>query len=205
MGQRCCQQVRPDDREFAYGVLRAWAADPRDRSTRRPAHLVEQLPDLIRGVFYAVWDPSAVPEKYDAEAYARRFAARPGSPSSTSARRPRWPTAADCTHLPAAHIDKALNGFRLKSEPYCSPGVTFSSPLNLAPAQPRATAFATADDRSRVGCGREATAEPDVNDYARAADCARGSPDRRGPTHERNDLPVGGPLAGWVEPAQRPR
>ena len=29
---------------------------------------------LIRGNFYAGWNPSAVPEKYDAEAYAARFA-----------------------------------------------------------------------------------------------------------------------------------
>ena len=29
---------------------------------------------LIRGIFYAGWNPSAVPEKYDAEAYAARFA-----------------------------------------------------------------------------------------------------------------------------------
>ena len=29
---------------------------------------------LIRGIFYAGWNPSAGPEKYDAEAYAARFA-----------------------------------------------------------------------------------------------------------------------------------
>ena len=29
---------------------------------------------MIRANFYAGWNPSAVPEKYDAEAYAARFA-----------------------------------------------------------------------------------------------------------------------------------
>jgi uncharacterized protein (DUF2267 family) len=38
------------------------------------APFAAQLPDLIRGIFYAGWNPSAVPEMYDAEAYAARFA-----------------------------------------------------------------------------------------------------------------------------------
>ena len=64
-----------DDREFAYGVLRAWLHTLRDRLTiEAAAHFAAQLPDLIRGIFYAGWDPGAVPEKYDAEAYAVRFA-----------------------------------------------------------------------------------------------------------------------------------
>ena len=64
-----------DDREFAYGVLRAWLHTLRDRLTvEAAAHFAAQLPDLIRGVFYAGWNPSAVPEKYNAEAYAVRFA-----------------------------------------------------------------------------------------------------------------------------------
>ena len=63
------------NREFAYGVLRAWLHTLRDRLTvEAAAHFATQLPDLIRGVFYAGWDPRAVPEKYDAEAYAVRFA-----------------------------------------------------------------------------------------------------------------------------------
>ena len=59
---------------------------------------------LIRGIFYAGWNPSAVPEKYDAEAYAARFAGeaiiapttlarrrrRPPQPYCTSFRLPRW-------------------------------------------------------------------------------------------------------------------
>ena len=45
-----------DDREFAYRVLRAWLHTLRDRLTvEASAHFAAQLPDLIRGVFYAGW------------------------------------------------------------------------------------------------------------------------------------------------------
>ena len=52
-----------EDREFAYRVLRAWLHTLRDRLTvEASAHFAAQLPDLIRGIFYAGWNPSAVPE-----------------------------------------------------------------------------------------------------------------------------------------------
>ncbi len=58
-----------DDREFAYRVLRAWLHTLRDRLTiEASAHFAAQLPDLLRGVVYGGWNPSAFPEKYDVEA-----------------------------------------------------------------------------------------------------------------------------------------
>ena len=96
-----------DDREFAYGVLRAWLHTLRDRLTvQASAHFAAQLPDLIRGVFYAGWNPSAVPEKYDAEAYALRFARETNISLDDVG---KAAAAAVLHHLPAAHIDKALN------------------------------------------------------------------------------------------------
>ena len=48
-----------EDREFAYRVLRAWLHTLRDRLTvQASAHFAAQLPDLIRGIFYAGWNPS---------------------------------------------------------------------------------------------------------------------------------------------------
>ena len=73
------------------------------------AHFAEQLPDLIRGVFYAGWNPSAVPEKYDAEAYALRFAREANISLDDVGKAAAAATAAVLHHLPAAHIDKALN------------------------------------------------------------------------------------------------
>ena len=47
-----------EDREFAYRVLRAWLHTLRDRlPVEASAHFAAQLPDLIRGVFYAGWNP----------------------------------------------------------------------------------------------------------------------------------------------------
>src|SRR5260370_41832284 len=64
-----------EDREFAYRVLRAWLHTLRDRLTvEASAHFAAQLPDLIRGIFYAGWNPSAVPEMNNDESYAERIA-----------------------------------------------------------------------------------------------------------------------------------
>ena len=117
------KQFDTDDREFAYGVLRAWLHTLRDRLTvEAAAHFAAQLPDLIWGVFYAGCNPSAVPLKYNAEAYAVRFAReanislqdvgkeglrRSPPPYCTSSRLPR------CT--------RSWISFPAKSASYCNP------------------------------------------------------------------------------------
>ena len=99
-----------DDREFAYGVLRAWLHTLRDRLTvEAAAHFAAQLPDLIRGIFYAGWDPGAVPEKYNAEAYAVRFAGEANISLHDVGKAAAATTAALLHHLPPAQMDKALD------------------------------------------------------------------------------------------------
>lgn len=98
-----------EDLEFAYRVLRAWLHTLRDRLTvEASAHFAAQLPDLIRGIYYAGWNPSAVPHKYDVDEYALRFAHEatiaPGDVSKAAAAT----TAAALRHLSAAQMDKAL-------------------------------------------------------------------------------------------------
>ncbi|EWM19139.1 DUF2267 domain-containing protein [Kutzneria sp. 744] len=64
-----------DDRPFAYRVLRAWLHTLRDRLTvEASAHLTAQLPELLRGIYYEGWDPTAVPHRFDAKGYESRFA-----------------------------------------------------------------------------------------------------------------------------------
>lgn len=99
-----------EDKEFAYRVLRAWLHSLRDRLTvEAAAHFAAQLPDLIRGVFYAGWNPNAVPDKYDAEAYTLRFAKEANIALNDVGKAAAATTAAALHHLPAAHMDKALN------------------------------------------------------------------------------------------------
>jgi uncharacterized protein (DUF2267 family) len=98
-----------EDREFAYRVLRAWLHTLRDRLTvEASAHFAAQLPDLIRGVFYQAWNPIAVPDKYDAKAYAVRFSREANIALDEVDRAAAATTAAVLHHLPAAQIDKAL-------------------------------------------------------------------------------------------------
>jgi uncharacterized protein (DUF2267 family) len=99
-----------DDREFAYGVLRAWLHTLRDRLTvEASARFAAQLPDLIRGVFYAGWNPTVVPDKYDAEVYAVRFAKEACIAVNDVGKAAAATTAAVSRHLPAAQVDKALD------------------------------------------------------------------------------------------------
>jgi uncharacterized protein (DUF2267 family) len=99
-----------EDREFAYRVLRAWLHTLRDRLTvEASAHFAAQLPDLLRGVFYGGWNPSAVPEKYDAEAYAVRFAREANIALDDVRKAAAATTAAALHHLPATQMDKALD------------------------------------------------------------------------------------------------
>ena len=98
-----------DDFEFVYGVLRAWLHTLRDRLTvEAAAHFSAQLPDLIRGVFFAGWDPKAVPLKYDAQAYSVRFAREANIAVQDVGKAASTTTSALLRLLPAAQIDKAL-------------------------------------------------------------------------------------------------
>ncbi|MGW4967570.1 DUF2267 domain-containing protein [Nonomuraea sp. NPDC004186] len=63
------------DRDFAQRVLKAWLHAVRDGLTvDSAAHLAAQLPDLLRGVYYAGWDPSRVPIRRSREQFIEYFA-----------------------------------------------------------------------------------------------------------------------------------
>lgn len=104
------RELDTEDREFAYRVLRAWLHTLRDRlPVEASAHFAAQLPDLIRGVFYAGWNPNAVPEKYGAEEYTVRFLREATISVHDVSKVAAATTAAVSRHLSPAHVDKVLN------------------------------------------------------------------------------------------------
>jgi uncharacterized protein (DUF2267 family) len=99
-----------DDQHFAYRVLRAWMHTLRDRLTvEAAAHFAAQLPELLRGVYYEGWNPSAVPDKYDAQIYMARFAREATISVQDVPRATAATTAAVRLHLPGSQVDKALD------------------------------------------------------------------------------------------------
>lgn len=103
-------EFETEDLEFAYRVLRAWMHTLRDRlPVEASAHFAAQLPDLIRGVYYAGWNPSIVPQKYDVDEYKMRFAHEATIAPDDVARAAAATTAAALHQLPAAQVDKALD------------------------------------------------------------------------------------------------
>ena len=64
------------DRNYARRVLRAWLHTLRDRLTvDATAKFGQQLPELLRGMYYDGWEPNRVPMRYNAAEYVQRFAA----------------------------------------------------------------------------------------------------------------------------------
>lgn len=103
------RELDTEDHEFAYRVLRAWLRTLRDRLTvEAGAHFAAQLPDLIRGIFYAGWDPSDLPMKYDVDEYVERFADEATIARVDVGKAAAATTAAALHHLPAAQVEKAL-------------------------------------------------------------------------------------------------
>lgn len=71
------------DRQYGQRVVRAWLHTLRDRLTIEAAvKLGQQLPELLRGIYYDGWEPHLAPVKYNAVEFVYRFSAESFVPSS---------------------------------------------------------------------------------------------------------------------------
>lgn len=66
---------RPDDAQYAFRVLRAFLHVLRDRlPVVESVQLSAQLPELLRGVYFEGWRPSATPHPYhDLDTFLQRI------------------------------------------------------------------------------------------------------------------------------------
>ena len=88
------------DRRYAQRTLRTWLHTLRDRLTIDAAvKFGQQLPELLRGIYYDGWEPNKVPIKYGVDQYVQRFAAEAFIPVAQVAS-----TAATITEVVANHM-----------------------------------------------------------------------------------------------------
>ena len=80
-------ELGAEDHRLAYRVLRAYLHALRDRLTvDEAAQLAAQLPELIRGIYYEGWKPSATPVRYrDLNEFLDRVTADAGLAGETDA------------------------------------------------------------------------------------------------------------------------
>ena len=120
------------DRRFAQRTLRTWLHTLRDRLTiDAVVKFGQQLPVLLRGIYYDGWEPNKAPIKYDVDQYLQRFATEALIPLDQVAS-----TAATITDVVANHMSpgqvaetvaelpgnlRAILGDGLTAEPTRSP------------------------------------------------------------------------------------
>jgi len=80
-------EMGTEDRGEAYRALRAYLHALRDRlPVDEAAQLAAQLPELVRGIYYEGWNPSATPVKYRGfDEFLARVAAEAGLDGETAA------------------------------------------------------------------------------------------------------------------------
>jgi uncharacterized protein (DUF2267 family) len=68
-------RLRTPDLNYAYRLLRAWLHSLRDQlPIKQSMRLADQLPELLRGLYYEGWEPDGIPIRPDANGFIGHFA-----------------------------------------------------------------------------------------------------------------------------------
>jgi uncharacterized protein (DUF2267 family) len=97
------------DRRYTQRVLRAWLHTLRDRLTvSAAAKFGQQLPELLRGIYYDGWEPNKAPIKYHVDQYLLRFATEAGIPLTEVATAAATITDVVANHMSPGQVSEAL-------------------------------------------------------------------------------------------------
>jgi uncharacterized protein (DUF2267 family) len=97
------------DRRYAQRTLRTWLHTLRDRLTIDAAvKFGQQLPELLRGIYYDGWEPNKVPIKYHADQYRQRFAAGAFIPLAQVASTAATITDVVANHMSPGQVDETV-------------------------------------------------------------------------------------------------
>jgi uncharacterized protein (DUF2267 family) len=130
---------RPFDRRFAFRVLRSFMHALRDRMpVNETAQFAAQLPELLRGVYYENWRPSATPQRYDLDGFLDRVAEHAFLSRDTEAAMAAQASArVMARHVAAGELDKVRTVLPRDMSDFLSPEHLAEAPKGGTPPQPR--------------------------------------------------------------------
>ena len=134
------------DRRYAQRTLRTWLHTLRDGLTvDAAAKFGQQLPELLRGIYYDGWTPNRAPVKYNVDQYVQRFAADAFIPLAQVASTAATITEVVANHMSPGHVAETLA--ELPSDLRAIVGGTATASPTGAPPTPTRERRDTLEDR----------------------------------------------------------
>lgn len=134
------------DRRYTQRTLRAWLHTLRDRLTvNAAAKLGQQLPELLRGIYYDSWEPNKAPIKTSVDQYIQRFATQAGIPAVQVPATAATITEVIANHMSPGQLAEALA--ELPADLRATISAATPAPRADTASEPAAAPGAAAQDR----------------------------------------------------------